>query len=267
MWNASRLILLGVGDGAKPEARPVQVEDRWILSRLQQVIATVGAQIDEYDFSHATLGFYDFFWSEFCDWYLEIVKPRLYDGDEDAAANLLFVLERLLALAHPVMPFVTEEIWGYLPDRDRQLVVADYPQADPALVDADAERELEAAIDTVRSVRRWRDLVGVPAGAILPARAEGADQLVARLARLNFDGASGESLATIGSIEILASGEIDADEARRRIAAERERLRSEVERAERKLANDGFVAKAPEDVVAEERAKLERYRRELEELG
>jgi valyl-tRNA synthetase len=267
MWNASRLILLGVEEAAKPEPRPEGVEDRWILSRLQQVTRTVGAQIDEYDFSHAALGFYDFFWSEFCDWYLEIVKPRLYGGDEDAAANLLFVLERLLALAHPLMPFVTEEIWGYLPDRERQLVVAEYPQADPALVDGEAERELETAIATVRSVRRWRDLVGVPAGAVLPARMDGADHLVARLARLNFDGADGEPLATIGPVEVLASGEIDADEARRRIEAERERLRSEVERAERKLANDGFVAKAPEDVVAEERAKLERYRRELDELG
>jgi valyl-tRNA synthetase len=267
MWNASRLILLGVDDAAKPEARPVELEDRWILSRLQQTISSATASVDAYDFSHAALDFYAFFWSEFCDWYLEIVKPRLYDGDADAAANLLFVLERLLALAHPVMPFVTEEIWGYLPDRDRQLVVAAYPEADPALIDEEAEGEIEAAIATVRRVRRWRDLVGVPPGAVLPARMEGPDQLVARLARLNFDSADGESLATIGPVEVLASGEVDADEARRRIEAERDRLRSEVERAERKLANDGFVAKAPEDVVAEERAKLERYRGELDELG
>ena len=106
-----------------------------------------------------------------------------------------------------------------------------------------------------------------PAGAVLPARMEDPNALVARFARLSFDGAEGELLATVGPVEVLASGEIDADEARRRIEAERDRLRSEVERAERKLANDGFVAKAPEDVVAEERAKLERYQRELEELG
>jgi valyl-tRNA synthetase len=267
MWNASRLILLGVADDAKPEPRPAEPEDRWILSRLQATIASVAESVDAYDFSHATLDFYGFFWSEFCDWYLEIVKPRLYDGDADAAANLLFVLERLLALAHPVMPFVTEEIWGYLPDRRRQLVVSGYPEPDPVLVDADAERDLQTAIATVRSIRRWRDLVGVPPGAVLPARMDGADDLIARLARLSFDGADGEPLATIGPVEVLASGEVDADEVERRIDAERERLRGEVERGERKLANEGFVAKAPEDVVAEERAKLERYRRELEELG
>jgi valyl-tRNA synthetase len=267
MWNASRLILLGVADDAKPEPRPAEPEDRWILSRLQATIASVAESVDAYDFSHATLDFYGFFWSEFCDWYLEIVKPRLYDGDADAAANLLFVLERLLALAHPVMPFVTEEIWGYLPDRRCQLVVSGYPEPDPVLVDADAERDLQTAIATVRSIRRWRDLVGVPPGAVLPARMDGADDLIARLARLSFDGADGEPLATIGPVEVLASGEVDADEVGRRIDAERERLRGEVERGERKLANEGFVAKAPEDVVAEERAKLERYRRELEELG
>jgi valyl-tRNA synthetase len=265
MWNASRLILLNAD--ASPRPRPVELEDRWILSRLQQTISAATASIDAYDFSHAALDFYAFFWSEFCDWYLEIVKPRLYDGDEDAAANLLFVLERLLALAHPLMPFVTEEIWGYLPDRDERLVASEFPTADPDLIDTEAALALEMQIELVRQVRRWRDLVGVPAGAVLAARTEQPDELVGRLARLSFDGAEGEPLATIGSIEVLASGQVDPEEARRRIQAERERLRSEVERAERKLANDGFVANAPDDVVAEERAKLERYRRELDELG
>ena len=119
------------------------------------------------------LGLYAFFWSELCDWYLEIVKPRLYDGDPDAAANLLYVLERVLALAHPVMPFVTEEIWGYLPDREGMLITAEYPRADESLLDPEAEREIEAAIGTVRDVRRWRDLVGVAAGSVLDARLTG----------------------------------------------------------------------------------------------
>jgi valyl-tRNA synthetase len=265
MWNASRLILLNAD--AKPEARSVELEDRWILSRLQQTIESVSDRIDAYDFSHAALEFYSFFWSEFCDWYLEIVKPRLYDGDEDAAANLLYVLERVLALVHPVLPFVTEEIWSYLPDRERMLVASEFPVADRGLVDDEAAESLEAQIGLVRQVRRWRDLVGVPAGAVLAARMEAPDPVLARLARLSFDGAGGEPLATIGPIEVLASAELDPSEARRRIDAERDRLQSEVERAERKLANQGFVDNAPDDVVAEERAKLERYRRELDELG
>ncbi|MFL5869875.1 MAG: valine--tRNA ligase [Solirubrobacterales bacterium] len=265
MWNASRLILLNAD--AEPGPRPAQLEDRWILTRLQRTIESVSERIDAYDFSHAVLDFYSFFWSEFCDWYLEIVKPRLYDGDEDAAANLLFVLERLLGLIHPVMPFVTEEIWSFLPDRERMLVASEYPTPDPALVDDRAAEALEAQVALVRQVRRWRDLVGVPAGAVLAARMDAPDEVVARLARLSFDSADAEPLATIGPIEVLASGDIDAAEARRRIDAERDRLRSEVDRAERKLANKGFVDKAPDDVVADERAKLERYRRELDELG
>ena len=185
LWNASRLILLNA-EGT-PEPRPVTLEDRWILSRLQRTTAEFSDGLDRCDFSHAVLGLYAFFWSELCDWYLEIVKPRLYDGDPDAAANLLYALERVLALAHPVMPFVTEEIWGYLPDREGMLITAEYPRADESLLDPEAEREIEAAIGTVRDVRRWRDLVGVAAGSVLDARLTGdgePPELLGRLARL-----------------------------------------------------------------------------------
>ena len=269
MWNASRLILLNASGAPSP--RTGRVEDRWILSRLQRAVESVGGALDRYDFAHAALGFYSFFWSELCDWYLEIVKPRLYDGDEDAAANLLFVLERLLALAHPLIPFVTEEIWSYLPERRADLVVSGFPSVDERLIDDGAEEEVGRSIELTHNVRRWRDLVGVPAASVLPARVADGDpphELVGRLARLSFDGAaSAEPLATIGAVEILASGEIDPAEARRRIEARRDELRSEVERAERRLANEGFVAKAPAEVVADERAKLASYRAELEELG
>ncbi|MGH2951187.1 MAG: valine--tRNA ligase, partial [Solirubrobacterales bacterium] len=268
LWNASRLVLLNAAE-VPAAPRTERLEDRWILSRLQRTVATVTESLESYDFAHAALGFYEFFWSELCDWYLEIVKPRLYDGEEDAAANLLWVLERVLGLAHPMLPFVSEEIWGYLPGDRAQLVVSPYPRPDDSLADAEAERELGELISLTRSVRRWRDLVGVPAASVLAARVaegEAPHELVSRLARLSFDGDRAEALATIGPIEIVASGEIDAEQARRRISERREKLRAEVERAERKLANDSFVAKAPQDVVEAEREKLEAYRAELEEL-
>ena len=265
MWNASRLILLNAE--AEPGPRTAQVEDRWILFRLQEAISSFADSLDEYDFSHAVLGFYEFFWSEFCDWYLEIVKPRLYDGDEDATANLLYVLDQVLRLAHPVMPFVTEEIWGYLPDRDGLLLAADYPARDPSLLDPAAATEVELAIRHVRQVRRWRDLVGVPAGAVLDARIDrDQPEFVARLARLSPTDDGAEPLATIGPVQIVDS-EVDRAEAEARIGAERERLGGEIERLERKLGNDGFVAKAPPDVVEAEREKLAGYRSELDELG
>ena len=115
MWNASRLVLMEARDDVEPGPRSAHVEDRWIASRLQRAVRSVTESIEAYDFSHAALDLYDFFWSELCDWYLEIVKPRLYDGDEDASATLLWALEQVLALAHPMMPFVTEEIYSYLP--------------------------------------------------------------------------------------------------------------------------------------------------------
>ena len=114
LWNASRLILLNAPRGGAGARDPGRVEDRWILSRLQRAIEVVTAHLDGYDFAHAALELYRFFWSELCDWYLEIVKPRLNEGEPEAAATLLWILEQTLALAHPMMPFVTEEIYSYL---------------------------------------------------------------------------------------------------------------------------------------------------------
>src|SRR5215207_7375218 len=142
MWNASRLILLNAREDTDPGPRTDRVEDRWIASRLQRAIGSVAASIEAYDFAHAALDLYDFFWSELCDWYLEIVKPRLYDGGEDASASLLWALEQVLALAHPQIPFVTEEIYSYLPTRPADaLVVHAFPEADESLVDEAAEAE------------------------------------------------------------------------------------------------------------------------------
>jgi valyl-tRNA synthetase len=269
MWNASRLILLNVPEGAAPEPRTERAEDRWILSRLERTVGAFTEQVEAYDFSHAVLDLYDFFWSELCDWYLEIAKPRLYDGDPGAAANLLYVLERVLALAHPVLPFVTEEIWSYLPGREDPLVISAFPVVDDALIDEAAEGELEAAIALTRSLRRWRQLAGVAAGATLEGRAREAPplELVGRLARIEFGADGGEPMATVGGIELMASDGIDAAAVAERIEERREKLRAEVKRGEGKLANEGFVAKAPADVVDEERAKLEAYKAELEELS
>jgi valyl-tRNA synthetase len=272
MWNASRLILLNSGDAVAAPASG-RVEDRWIRSRLERTVASVTEKLDAYDFAHAALELYDFFWSELCDWYLEIVKPRLYDGDAETAGNLLHVLERVLALAHPMLPFVTEAIWAELPgDGERlPLVVSAFPEPDEQAMDAAAEAELGRQIDLTRAIRRWRDLAGVAAGDVLAARVTDGDrphELVERLARLDLHAdASGEVLAAVGPVEILASGGVDAERAREGVEARRAELRAEVARAEGKLGNERFVAKAPADVVEEEREKLARYRAELEELA
>jgi valyl-tRNA synthetase len=268
LWNASRLILLNVAEsGAEP--RPLHVEDRWILSRLERTIGSVTEKLEAYDFAHAAQEAYSFFWSELCDWYLEIVKPRLYEGEEELSSTLLWALERVLALLHPLMPFVTEEVWSHHPARAGHLAVHPFPEPEQSLLDPDAERDVEEGIALTRRLRAWRDMVDVPVASTLTARVDGVEpqEFVARLARFEFAEDGGEPVAAIGPIKVLASEEIDAEGVAGRIESRREELRSEVERGERKLGNEGFVAKAPAEVVEEERGKLERYRAELSELG
>jgi valyl-tRNA synthetase len=168
------------------------------------------------------------------------------------------------------MPFVTEEVYSYLPNPETEvLVIHPFPRADDALTDEAAEAEIGRAIELTRALRRWRDLAGVPAGQVLSARANGAEphEMVARLARVDFGEDGGDPIATVGGVELLETEGIDPDAVRDRIEERRKKLRAEVERGEGKLANEGFVAKAPADVVDAERAKLEAYRAELEDLG
>jgi valyl-tRNA synthetase len=288
LYNASRLILLnckfeqnqsdvnarqgqvlaGEGQGTiKP--RPTCTEDRWLLSRLERTIASVTEKLEAYDFSHAVQEAYSFVYGDLCDWYLEIVKPRLYEGEEDVSATLLYALERVLSLLHPTMPFVTEELWSFHPARDGHLAVHAFPDADESRFDAEAEEEVAEAIALTRSLRAWRDLVGVPAKAVLPAVIDGMapSEFVGRLSRFAFDGVGSDPVASVGPVRVLASEELDAEAVEARLGKRREELLAEIERGERKLGNKGFVAKAPGAVVEEERGKLARYRAELAELG
>jgi len=292
LWNAGRLILLnckfqqnqpltnapqgqvpaavGRGPGVSRDGLSVdRVEDRWILSRMERTIASVTAKLDSYDFAHAATEAYAFFWSELCDWYLEIAKPRLYEGEAEVSANLLWLLERTLALLHPLMPFVTEEVWAYHPARQGHLAVHAFPVADESLFDAGAEAEVETGIELTRRLRAWRDMVDVPAASQLSARVDGEQpqEFVGRLSRFRFVDDGGDPIAAVGPVGVLASEAVDAGAIAARIEKRREELRSEVARAEGKLANEKFVARAPAELVEEERGKLERYRAELEELG
>ncbi len=279
LWNASRLVLLRVDPDARPQARPRTTEDRWILSRLQRAIAGVDADVEAFDFSHAALRLYDFVYGELCDWYLELVKPRLYahedPGHGDVSATLLHVLERTLALAHPMIPFVTEAIWSHLEGADGLLAAQRARPADDALNDPEAEASLERVVAAVQALRRWRDQVGARPGLVLEGRLaaegyEGTADSVARLARFAFTADGGEPAASIsvpgGAVELLASEEVDLEAAVRRRERRRESLEAEIARAQRKLANEGFVAKAPPAVVQAEREKLDGYRAELAAL-
>jgi valyl-tRNA synthetase len=209
------------------------LEERWILARLEAAREDVEEAWSRFDFAAATSVLYHLTFDDFCDWYAEAVKQRLYEGDEDARATALAALERLLALLHPLMPHVTEEIWSHLPGREARLIVSAWPDADPGYEEARGalERVQEAARVFRRSGVRV-ELAGEDERRIFAA--------VVRPERRRDDGDAG---------------------------AERSRLQKEIARAEGMLANERFVANAPTDVVEAERAKLDRYRGELELLG
>jgi valyl-tRNA synthetase len=230
LWNVARLILM-YSDAAEPGVRPQAVEERWILARLDAVRAEVEDAWARFDFAAAVKALYRLTFDDFCDWYAEAAKPRLYARDADALATALAALERLLTLLHPVMPHVTEEIWTQLPARETRLVVSRWPEPDARFA-ADA-----AALERVQ------DAAGI-------ARRSGVLVALSDDERRIFDAVvPKEQLPVNGSRE----GEI-------------ERLRKEVARSEGMLANERFLANAPAEVVSGEREKLERYRRELDAL-
>jgi valyl-tRNA synthetase len=285
LYNATRFVALRVGERVEPAPRPRTVEDRWILSRLQAIEADTQARIDGFEFSKAALGLYDFIYGELCDWYLELVKPRLADeadpSDREAlGATLLHVLRETIATAHPVIPFVTEELWELLgwTEAEGLLAASRLPEPDDSLRDAAAEEQMGRAIEAIKALRGWRDSVGVKPRTVVPGvlRAGGYEETAARIAALarfdlRDDAGDAEPAATIaipgGAVGVLASDAVDLRAAERRLAAQRDDLAGEIARAEGKLANGGFVAKAPAAVVEAERAKLERLREELAALA
>ena len=273
LWNASRLVLLGVGPDARAAVTPRSVEDRWILSRLERARRDVDARIETYELAHAAHRLYDFVFGELCDWYLELVKPRLRAGEPELVATLLYVLRETLVLAHPMIPFVTEEIYSHVPGSDGLLAAS--PAGPPTPVDESAERTMAQAIEAVSALRAWRDAAGVKVGVRVPARlaATGYEETaghIAALGRLSLseDGAAPVESIPVpgGAIEILSTEALDPAAAARKRAAERDRLSQEIDRAQSRLANEGFVAKAPAHVVQAEREKLGRLRAELEAL-
>jgi valyl-tRNA synthetase len=228
LWNASRLLLLGGGE--EVEARPTSLEERWILARIDATRAEVERDLHAFDFAHAVDRLYHLTFDDFCDWYLESIKPRLEEPDVRATA--FAALERLLKLLHPVMPHVNEEIWSQLPARASRLIVAPWPEPDESFA-----RD-EHALDRVQEAaeRFRRSGVGTPL--------EGDEQrifnAVVRPERVKHDG--------------------------RRLEEEIARLEKEIARSEGMLSNDRFTARAPAHVVDAEREKLERYRRELDAI-
>lgn len=299
LWNATRYVLMNTegydtGVDAKAEIS-LSLADTWIISRLQQVESEVAKHFESYRFDLAANTLYEFTWNEYCDWYLELAKPILNQDSSDAEKRgtrrtLVRVLETILRLLHPITPYITEEAWqAVAPLAGKQgetIMLEPFPQSDSSLIDEDAVAELEwvkSVIISVRKIRSEMDIAPSKALLILLANVDTKDQawlenntlFLQSLAKLESisvlsdeNDAPESAVALVGEMKILIpmSGLIDKDAELARLTKEMSKLENEIKRLSGKLGNEGFVAKAPEDVVAKEREKLAGYQSALANL-
>ena len=267
LWNASRFALMNGARVPLAAPRGGSVADRWILSRLSEVIAEVDELYERYEFGKICDSLYHFAWDEVCDWYVELAKVPLAGSDAAAASTtrevLGFVLDQLLRLLHPVMPFVTEELWTALTGEE-SVMIASWPSY--SFSDTAAEAEIASVMRLVTEIRRFRSDQGVKPSQRVPAFLDGAlvagqEESIRSLLRLSPPGetfASSASLEAEGvTVQLDLAGVVDVAAERRRMEKDLAAARAEVDQAERKLANPSFTGKAPHDVVANTRQRLE----------
>ncbi|MTI58707.1 MAG: valine--tRNA ligase [Firmicutes bacterium] len=289
IWNAARFILMNIEDvdfdGINPDDLKLTLADRWILSRVNKVNSNIEKALNDYNFGELSKILYDFIWSEFCDWYIELIKSRLYqDKDLQAKETAQYIgvtiLEKILRLLHPVMPFITEEIWQQLPGTGESIMIAPWPEIEQGVIIDEIEDKMALIMDVIKSIRNIRNEMKVNPGkrikAILNSPEEKFDILqegynyikdLARLKELSIEINIEEkpdksSTSIVSGVEIILplEGMVDLDKEIARLEKELEEVGSEIKRAEGKLANEGFVNKAPEHLVQREREKLQEFK-------
>lgn len=290
IWNASRFALMNMeGYDKDAELAPYTLADKWILSRLQDTVKDVTGLLERFELGEAGRAIYDFIWSEVCDWYIEIAKPRLYNKEaaaERATAQhvLATVLVSAMKLLHPYMPFITEEIYQCLPHEAESIMISKWPVADESLIDPEAERGMNAIMDSIKAIRNMRAEVNANPGKKIPAImlvSEDLREVVAHndsyikllggidnleLRPLNGEKPENAMAAVVTGIEVYLplAGLIDVEKETQRLSKELVAMEKDLQRAGGKLNNAGFLAKAPEDVIAKERAKYEELSGKIE---
>ena len=294
IWNATRFILMNPGEGQgqmrkmesqnrwSPAGQP-EIADRWIVSRYNRLVGEVTENLDKYELGLAAQKIYDFIWSEFCDWYIELVKPRLYGTEEEARdtalSTLTYVLSNTLKLLHPFMPFLTEELWQHLPHEGESIMTASWPVQRQEELNEDAEEEMQAVMDVIRAVRNIRAekevspsrktkliLVVEPGNAALFQNAEvyfeklaGASEVSIRTGKEGIPVNAASVVTAKAQITIPMADLIDFEQEKKRLKKEKANLEKELARAGAKLSNEGFIRKAPAAIVQAEREKQEKY--------
>ena len=285
IWNASRFVLMNTDENAS-DVLPanLELEDKWILSKLNKLIEKVTDNLDKYELGIAVQNLYDFIWDEFCDWYIELVKPRL-GTDKNPQNVLIYVLSNILKLLHPFMPFITEEIYSYLPVSDKKsIMISDWSVAKDELnFDADEEK-LETIKEAIKAVRNLRAEMNVPPskkaklvivtedtelftlGTAFYLKLAGANEVVVTNDKAEIPENSVSVVVNKAEIFMPQGDLVDKEKEIERLNAEKKRLEDEIKRVESKLSNESFVAKAPQAVVDKEKEKGDMYREMLSKV-
>ncbi len=297
IWNASRFVLMNLDfdkvqniDRSKYEAN-LTTADKWVISRFNTVVKEVTENMDKFELGIAAQKLYDFMWTEFCDWYIELVKPRLYGENEDtklaAQVTLCDVLEGTMQLLHPFMPFITEEIYHHLPSEFESIMISKWPEYDESSYRPEEEKKMEMVMEAIKAIRNVRaEMNVVPSRKAKVMIVTGNEEVKAAMeeGKMYF-----ERLASASEVVILAEKQgipegavsaqmngaeiylpledlVDFEKELERLNKEKDNLEKELQRVKGKLENQGFVAKAPQNVIEEEKAKAKKYQDMLEKV-
>ena len=287
LWNATRFLMMNMSDeitDSNFDVEKLNYEDKWILSKLQKVIKSITEKIEKYDIGLAADDIYDFIWSDFCDWYIEIVKPVLYSDNLEEKTNtvkvLLYVLENILKLLHPFMPYITEEIWQALPNREDALIVSKWPEYKEELVFEKEERATEYIENAIREIRNARSEMNIEnskkSNTLVytkdPEVKEIFEEMKGLLLSLGYSNSveitddegrkNSENIAIVidrAEIQLPLKELVDFEKELKRLQKDKKDAEAELKRAKGKLSNQGFVAKAPAKLIEEEKEKVTKY--------
>lgn len=294
IWNATRFVLMNLDEeivNKEIDLNALEEEDKWILSRANTTIKEITENLEKYEIGISAQKIYDFIWDEYCDWYIEMVKPRLYGEDkkskETAQIVLLNVLENILKLLHPFMPFITEEIWQHLPNRENPLIVSSWPIYNKEYFDKEAEKRMAFIMEAIKGIRNARQEMNIApsrkARTIFVTKDENVADMLNYGERYFINLASAEDIEIVGDKSTLGEDNIsvvldkceifiplmdliDFDKEIERLEKEKGKLEDELKRVRGKLSNEGFVKKAPEKVVEAEREKQKKYEDMMEKV-
>ena len=282
IWNAARFVLMNLEVEEITLPKNPQLEDKWIISRYNSVVKAVTENLDNFELGVALSNLYDFVWDEFCDWYIELVKPRLYGDNQesklDAQRTLCYVLTGILKLMHPFMPFITEEIFCALPTNEETIMTSQWPLYTDTLNFPEEEKKMQVICEAIKSVRNIRTEMNVPpsrrasmiivtddkalfeSGIAFYEKLAGAKDVVVTDSEANIPEGSVSVIVEGAKIFMPMDELIDTEKEKERLTKEKERLQSEIDRVEKKLSNEGFVSKAPAKLIEEEKAKGVKYK-------